>query len=104
MFFNEWREKMGNTPAGGEVVLSLQGAHTDAKTHQCYSTVTLFCQNLCCCSLYALTFTNITLSPVYSLFRRKKNYLLWLFWFSINADQTNFCPCLSPPSPSCLPC
>lgn len=76
MSFNEWREKMRDTPAGGEVVLSLQGAHIDTKTHQCYSTVALFCQNPCRCALQALTCTNITLSSVYSLFSRKKLFVV----------------------------
>lgn len=93
---------MGNTPAGGEVVLSLQGAHTDAKTHQCYSTVTLFCQNLCCCSLYALTFTNITLSPVYSLFRRKKTICCGYFGSaSMQTKQISVLVSVPPPLHVC---
>lgn len=42
--FNDWGRK-GKAPAGGEVVLSLQRAHTDTTTHQCHSdTNTAFLQ------------------------------------------------------------
>lgn len=58
--------------AGGEVVLSLQGADTDTKTHQHYSTVTLLQRKPCCCTLRAPRCTNITQSFIHSLFNREK--------------------------------
>lgn len=57
----------GNAPAGGEVVLYLQGADADTKTHQCYGTVTLLQRQPLL--LYALrTNMHIYYTIIHSLF------------------------------------